>query len=182
MSWLFEDPTMLIAAGVLIEALLAVALVKSGRGSLVAVMLGVLLLVALGVVVEQAVVTERERVEAVLDTASAALVAGNVEGVLGTIDPAAAELRSYVRSVMSQARITDVKLHDLVITVNDHTAPPTARADFMGRVKGTFRGEAPAGGEGLALRRLRVELRRDPEGWFITEYRDRGPPVGQPRD
>lgn len=182
MSWLFEDPTMLIAAGVLIEALLAVALVKSGRGALVGVMLGVLLLVVLGVVVEQTVVTERERVEAVLDAASAALVAGNADAVLRTIDPAAAELRSYVRSVMSQARITEVKLYDLVITVNSRTTPPTARADFMGRVKGTYRGDAPAGGEGLALRRLTVELRRDPEGWLITDYRDRGLPVGQPRE
>lgn len=182
MSWLFEDPTMLIAAGVLIEALLAVALVKSGRGALVGAMVGVLLFVVLGIVIEQAVVTEREQVEGVLDAASAALIAGDVEAVLRTIDPAAAELRSYVRSVMSQARITDVKLFDLAITVNDRTAPPTARADFMGRVKGTFRGEAPAGGEGMALRRLRVELRRDPDGWFITEYHDRGPPVGQPRD
>jgi hypothetical protein len=181
-SWLFEDPTMLIAAGVLIEALLAVALVKSGRASLVGAMAGVLLLVALGIVVEQMVVTEREQIEVVLDDAAAALVAGDVARVLRSIDPAAAELRSYVQSVMSHARITEAKLNDLRITINRHTAPPTARADFMGRVKGTFGRGAASGGEGLALRRLTVDLRRDPTGWLITEYRDRGPPVGQPRE
>lgn len=182
MSWLFEDPTTLIAAGVLIEALLAVALVKSGRILLIAAMVGVLALVGLGVLVERLVVTEREQIEATLDGVTTALEANDVEGVLRFIDPAAAGMRSSVRSAVSEARITDARIYDLVAHVDHRTNPPTARADLTGRVKGRYRGEAPAGGEGLFLRRFTVDFRQEGDRWLMTDYQDRGPIGGRRED
>lgn len=174
MSWLFEDPTLLIASGALIEALLAVALVKSGRAVLLLVMVGVLALILGGVLVERLVVTEREQIEATLDGVSHELEANDVEGVLSWIDPQAQALRAEVRDKVPQARITEVRLFDLRINVNHYVTPPTAAAEFTGRIRGAYRGQAPASGEGMVLRRLTVDFRRQGDRWLITGYQDRG--------
>ncbi|MEX0713723.1 MAG: hypothetical protein WD278_15395 [Pirellulales bacterium] len=97
MSWLFEDSTGLIVAGVAIELVLAVALIKTGRGTLATVMLGALILVLAGVAVEKLVMTDRERVEAELDALAKALEANNVQRVLSHIHPSAAVVRARAR-------------------------------------------------------------------------------------
>ncbi|HWB10576.1 MAG TPA: hypothetical protein VG826_15205 [Pirellulales bacterium] len=173
MSWLFEDPTTLIAAGLLIEVLLGVGLVKSGRGVLVLPMIGVLALVGLGVLVERLVVTDREQVETALDGVCRALMANDVEGVVSYIDPEAAVIRSHVRSLLPRAHVTDARLYDLDIRVNPRTSPPSAQANFTGRVKGNFQGEG-GGSEGLVLRKFTVDLRQEGEKWLITGYEDHG--------
>jgi hypothetical protein len=172
-SWLFEDPTTLIVAGLLIEVLLGIALVKSGRGILVLPMIGVLALVGLGVLVERLVVTDRERIETALEGVCRSLTANDVEGVVNHIDPDAASLRSYVRSILPRAHITDARVYDLVIHVNRHASPPIAQANFTGRVKGHFQGDG-GGGEGPGLRRLTVDFRQEGENWLITGYEDHG--------
>ncbi|HJT30546.1 MAG TPA: hypothetical protein VJ783_00660 [Pirellulales bacterium] len=172
MSWLFEDPTMLIASGVLIEALLAVALVKSGRAALLLVMAGVLVLVLGGVFVERMVVTEREEIEATLDGVSQELEANNIEGVLSWIDPASGGMREDVRARVSQARISEVRVFDLNVSINHYVTPPTAQAYFTGRIRGRYRGEGSSG-EGMLLRRLTVDFRQAGDRWLITGYQDR---------
>lgn len=173
MSWLFEDPTTVIVAGLLIEVLLGIALFKSGRGVLVLPMIGLLVLVGLCVLLERWYVTDREQVETALDGVCRALMANDVEGVLNYIDPEAGGIRSHVRSILPQAHITDARLYDLVIHVNGRTSPRTAQADFTGRVKGRFRGEG-GGGEGLVLRKFTVNFRQEGEKWLITDYQDHG--------
>jgi hypothetical protein len=173
-SWLFEDPTTLIIAGLLIEVLLGIGLFKSGRGVLALPMIGVLVLVGLGVLVERLVVTDREQIETTFDGLCRALMANDVEGVLSYIDPEAGGIRSHVRSILPRAHITDARLYDLVIHVNHHTSPPSAQADFTGRVRGRFQGEG-GGGEGLVLRRFTVNLQQQGENWLITDYEDHGP-------
>lgn len=174
MSWLFEDPTLLIAAGVLLEVLLAVALVKSGRAMLMLVMAGVLALMLGGVFIERMVVTEREQIEATLEGVSQALEANDVEGVLAWIDADALALRSEVRLTVPPAHISEVRLFDLQINVNHYVTPPTAQADFTGRIRGTYRGQGRASGDGMVLRRLTVDFRPQGDRWVITGYQDRG--------
>lgn len=181
MSWLFEDPTTLIVAGLLIEVLLGVALVKSGRGALALVMLGVLVLVGSGVLIERFVVTDREEVEDTFDGICRALMANDVQGVLSYIDPMAADVRSHVQSVLPQAHVTDARVYDLMIDVDRHVNPPTARAQFVGRVKGRFRGDGPGGAEGLVLRRFTVDLHKQGERWLVVAYEDHGT-IGGRRD
>jgi len=175
LSWLFEDPTTVIVAGVLIEGLLAVALVKSGRGLLALPMLLVALVMGLVVLVERLVVTDREQIEEVLDGVTAALMANDLEGVLRHIDPAAAGMRAQVRAAVSEARITDARIYDLQVEVDHHARPPVAQADFTGRVKGNYRGQGPAAGEGMLLRRFTVDFHLVDGHWRMTGYEDRGP-------
>jgi hypothetical protein len=179
-SWFFEDPSTFILAGLLIEALLVVALVKTGRGVLILAMVGVLALVGLGLLVEHLVVTDHEQIEATLDGVTSALEANDVEGVLSFIDPAAGAMRANVRMALAGAHITDARVYDLVVEVNRQANPPTAQADFTGRVKGNYRGES-ADGEGMLLRKFTVDFRLHGDRWLMTAYEDRGG-IGGHRD
>lgn len=180
MSWLFEDPTTLVVAGALIEGLLAVALVKSGRGLLAVPMLVLALVLGVCLLVERLVVTDREQIEDVFGGVTKALMANDIDGVLAYIDPAAG-MRSQVRNVLSGAHITDARIYDLEVEVNRDARPPAAQAELTGRVKGRYRGEGPAGGEGMMLRRFTVDFRLIDGRWLMTAYEDRGP-LGGHRD
>jgi len=173
MSPLTEDPTLLIAAGVLIEALLAVALVKSGRTVLIAVMVGVLAIVLAGVIVERLIVTPREEVETTLYTAAREVEQNDVQGVLSHVDPAAADLRANVRSWLPKIRVREVAIRSLRIEVNRHKNPPTARADFVGRVHGDF--HETGFDQTTVLRQFTVEFRKQGDRWLMTSYQDREP-------
>lgn len=172
MSWLFEDPTMLVVVGVLIEGLLAVALVKSGRLIVAAPMLAVLVLVVVGVIVEVIVVTPREEVEMALDSIAEALVAGEVEMVVSWIHPRAESLRSRARSILPHVKISEAHVGgDLDIRINRYTSPPTATANFTGRIKAAY----PSQGIGASnyVRRFSLKFRPDAGRWLVSDYTER---------
>jgi hypothetical protein len=176
MSWLFEDPTPTLVAIVLIEAVLAIALVKTGRGILLAVIAGVGLLGAGLLVLEWVVVTDKETVADTLTAAAKALEANDVPAVQQFIDPAS-PMRNRVASEMAQATINKATFSRLDVRFNRHTSPPTAEADFMGYINGRDRrGEFPYGS---FVGRFVVRLRREGDRWVMTDYEmhDRGGPV-----
>jgi hypothetical protein len=177
MNWLFEDPTTLIVAGVLIEALLAVAFVNTRQIKVAIAMVGVLALVLAGLAVERLVVTDYERIEAALDGAARSMRANDVAGVLAQIDPQAAGMRQTVEATLKRARVTDAKVKDIKVEFHRLASPPTAEAEFIGNVKGSFHGGIDVG-EGMVIRRIRVDFVRRGERWLMTGYEDLGPPIG----
>ena len=180
MNWLFEDPTLLIVSGVLIEALLAVVFVNTRQIKVAASMAGVLALVLAGLAVERIVVTDYEKIEAALDGAARSMRANNVAGVLDQIDPKAAGMRRTVEATLGRARVTDAKVKDLKVEFHRLTSPPTAEAEFIGNVKGSFHAGVDVG-EGMVIRRIRVDFIRRGERWLMTGYEDLGPPIGPGR-
>ena len=88
MSWLVEDPTPTLVALVLCEAILVLALVKTGRGALLGVIAGVALLGVGLLALEWFVVTEKETVEDTLSGAARALESNDPQAVISFIDPA----------------------------------------------------------------------------------------------
>lgn len=180
MSWLFEDPTTLIVAGVLIEGLLAVVLINTRQLKVVLAMVGVLLLILAGVAIEQIVVTDYEQIEAVLDGTARSLRANNVAGVLERIDPQAVEMRQRAEGALSQARITDAHFKDLKVHFKKLASPPAADAEFIANIKGSYRTSIDGGG-GTLIRRFRISFRRQGDRWLMTSYQDLGSPVGPGR-
>ncbi len=180
MNWLFEDPTTLIVAGVLIEALLAVVLVNTRQLKVVLAMIGVLAVVLAGLVLEQLVVTDQERIEAALDGTARSLRANDVEGVLDHIDPQAGSMRQQTAAILRQARIADAHFKDLKVSFKKLTNPPTAEAEFIGNIRGSYR-SAGDGGDGTLIRRFRIQFRRRDDRWLMTGYEDLGPPIGPGR-
>ena len=73
MTFLFENPLRIIFIGIVIEVILGIVLLRTGRGALLWVMLGILALTLVWVGVERLVVTERERVEMTVDGISSAV-------------------------------------------------------------------------------------------------------------
>jgi len=169
MGWLFEDPITVIVAVALIEVLLAIALFNSGQGKLLWAMGGVLLLGFLLVLVELLVVTDREQISDTLTDAAAGLETNNAAAVMPFIAPDAAEMRSRAEAALSAVEVRSASFSGLDVTVNSHLTPPTAQARFFGKFNGRDRlGRIPY--ENL-FRRFEVDLRRDADGWVMTDYR-----------
>jgi hypothetical protein len=133
-------------------------------------MLGVLILVLAGVAGEKLVVTDRERVEAELDALARALEANDDQRVLSHIHSSAARVREYARSMLPQVQIREARVTgDLEIVVNRLTNPPTARADFVGRIDLSTDGVA----RHPIVRRFRLDFQQEGDRWLVAGYEDR---------
>jgi len=137
MTSLLETPVFVILFGILAEAVLGIVLVRTGRGVLLWPMIGVLLLVLAGVALEWLVVTDRERVEAAIDDAAAALETNpKGESRRRMIDTYIAESDHASRALLGWAldrvQINRIKITNLEISINRLTSPPTAEAELTG--------------------------------------------------
>ena len=97
MYYLIEDPTLIIFLGIVIEAALGIALVRTGRGVLLWIMLGVLVVCLTGVIGQRFIITERKCVVQTLDGVAAALEANDVDKVWTYLTPDAEFSRSEAR-------------------------------------------------------------------------------------
>jgi hypothetical protein len=168
MTVFLENPLPILFLGLLAEGLLAAILVHTRRGVLIVPMVAVLLLVLGGVVLERLVVTERERVEATLDGAVAALNHNDLPAVLGYLTAGAERTRERAEWAMARVEFTSVSIHGLEIKVNRLTSPPTAEARFQGVAHyRDRRGEFPY--EHYAARFI-VQLQLEDDTWRITDH------------
>ncbi len=162
--------------------MLALVLLKTGRGALVWAMAGAAVVFALLLLLELAIVTDKERVEATLSTAAAALEQNNVDGLMAVIASDAGGMRSRVASEMDRFQITEASFRRLEVTFNRYTNPPTAEAKFIGTIKvKDRRGEFPY--ENF-VHPFTVFLRKDGDRWLMTGYDDndiRGGGSGKPK-
>jgi ketosteroid isomerase-like protein len=168
MSWIVEDVTWLIALGIVVEAILAVVLFRTGRGAVMFLVAGVLALVLAGVVVERLIVTEREEVEQTLDALTAALKSGDLPAVLDHLAPEASYARDMAQTHLPQVKISEARVRNLDITINPLTSPPTAEARFRGimTIK-DLRGQFPYE---HYLQRFTVHFRREGDRWLLVDY------------
>ncbi len=173
MTWIVENPAPVIVVGLLVEALLAIALLRSGRGVLLGVMAAVAVVVAGLVVLEWAVETEVERVEATLQNLERALESNDLKRILAHIDPEADRLRTVIGRFQPRYEITTANVgRDLKVTIDESTNPPTARAVFTARIHGEDRRGTFAGG--TWINELELILRRHDDRWLLYDYVDKG--------
>jgi hypothetical protein len=163
-----ESPWPILTIGMVIEAILAIALWRTGRGRLLWVMFGVADVVFLGVVGERFVVTDREAIENSLDACVAAVKANRLGALLDYVAPDASHVRADARFVLERFVVERAKFTDLEITVNRATQPPTATAKFhaLGTVRDR-KGEVPyqAFSEWIS-----VDFTLRDGRWLITGY------------
>jgi hypothetical protein len=175
MTTLIESPWPAIFFGIIALAILAVVLVRTGRGIVLVAMAGVLLVTLAGVVIERLVVTERERVEDTLYGAAAAIEANDVNRVMQYVSASAPYTPARARSVLSQYHFTEARISNVQIQINDLTSPPTATAKMIGifSVTDTLN-ELPYNNGRVGLT---VHLRRENGRWLVTGHEE-----GDPRD
>ena len=174
MTTLLENPMPAIFVGIIAEAVLATVFVSTRRGVILLAMLGVLALVFVGVGLEWLVVTEVERVENTLDGAADGLVSGKLPRVLDYVAESAHETQLRAAWALSMFDFTQISIHNLDISINELTSPPTATAEFNVILHYIPKMEE------IPYRTYRmgftVELRRVDDRWLITdhiEYHDR---------
>jgi hypothetical protein len=165
---LLESPWPAIFFGIIVEAILAVVLVRTGRGAVLWAMIGVLLLTLGGVLLEWLVETERERVESTLYGAAAAIEANDLPRLLDCISSSATPTRSRAQSVLNQFTFSEARLNDVQVEINELTSPPTAKTKMIACFSLIERhGEFSYPNGRLAMT---VTLRRENGRWLITGH------------
>lgn len=168
MTIFLESPWPALVIGIFAEAILAIVLLRTGRGVLLWAMIGVGLLVGGALWLERAVVTEREEVEAAIDAMAAALGANDQKGVESWIAKDAKEVRALVQYGFQHAKFTEAKITKLEIIVNRHTSPHSAEAQLSGVIQFDSK-EFPY--KSYMVKDLALELEQQSGRWLIAAYR-----------
>jgi hypothetical protein len=167
MSWLTEDPTVILLAIGVIAVGIIIAILKTGRGLYLTWLGGLVLLAFLVIVVERYIVTDREKVEDTLYGAAAALEAGDVEAVASYLAASGEALEREVRSRMRTTEIRQARIvSDLRIDFSPLETPPKAIASFLGRVE--FKATSVPLEQYLG--RFKIQLVKEGERWLVQSY------------
>lgn len=167
---LFEDPTLLLVGGAILELLLLVSLLQTGRGVLLAAMVVVAAVVAGGWAMEWFVITDREAVQSTLEATADALEQNDVAAVLSLVADDAVEVRQRLGALLPAITIEQAKIRDLDIQVQARTNPKTARVTLRGIIHGRDKsGQMPYD---TFMRRFAVRLRQVDNRWVITDYEE----------
>jgi hypothetical protein len=102
---------------------------QRGRNLIIAVV-SPLLTLALGLALYYGVDTDRKSIVRMLDALIAAVERDDPEAVCRFIAPKATEVQSLARSHMHFVEIARAKYHNLEISLNDATSPPSAKVQF----------------------------------------------------
>ncbi len=168
-----EDPTPIIFAGIVAEAILAVLFVRTREGKFVVAMGVVLALTLLGVLVEHLVVTDRERVEMTLHAAASALEANDIDLLFEHVSASAEQPRRMARWALGRVEVLRVRMRNVEVEINRHTSPPTARVtlDAMANIREST-GLYPY--SHTPWSRFAVQMRLEDGRWMITDVSDIG--------
>lgn len=167
-TWFTENPTPLLVTGGMMLMLLLVFFLKSGRFVLFWPMGAVAVFMGITVLVDRLVVTDRERVQNAIYDAAAAGEKNNLEGVLAIISPSAARVREEARRWIGQAKLEEVTIGNLQVTLDRTKQPQTAVAEFWVRAQGEARTGTTIYHNYVG--RLRVEFQQEGERWLVTDY------------
>ena len=166
MSWLTEDPTMVLITAAVFAVGFLIAFLKTGRGLYLLWLGGVALLAMALVLVERYVVTDREQIEDTLFGAAAAIEANDFDAAFAYLAPEVELLHGDIRRRLQTVNVEEATIADLTIDFSPLELPPKAMARFLGILK--F--EASGIPYDRVLRRLTVKLVKQGDRWLIESY------------
>ena len=167
-----ESPWPILLLGIVAEAVLAIALFRTGRGVLLWPMAGVGLIVLLGLGVERWVVTDKKLVAQTLEGAAAAMEANDLGRLMTFIStsPTAARTRGEARRALDMGLFVQLKISGLDVSIVRTTSPPIAKAQFIAMATGRAR-HGEFDGELSRPVHLEVSLRLESGRWLIYDHR-----------
>jgi len=176
MNMLLENPIPIYAVGAVLVTLCGLVFVARRNAPTLFILGMVVLLTLLLIVTEKLVVTPGEEIESVVARLFQAIEANDLQGVLAEIDPAAAEIRTDVETLMPRVRIEDAGATSLLVEVDLSTDPPTATGEFRGRLNGVH---STSGGRVFYFDRVLVDWTKKNGRWLLTGYTPtlRGKPI-----
>src|SRR5262245_13102749 len=113
MTWFTENPTPPVVLGIIIAAVFAVVLVKTGRREALWGVVLTVLATSLIVATNLLIVTPREEVTTALDEMRQLIVDNNRQKLLERISPSAHDLRNNVHRDLAYLTVESAKINDL---------------------------------------------------------------------
>ena len=170
MTIFVESPWPATMLCIVLQVILAVIFMRTGRAIVLAGMAVVLAITAGMIILERTIVTDTEQVEDTLHGIAEDLEAGDVEAVLASFTPDCPKL-DQLRSTLNRVTIRSASIGaDLEVRISQLTSPPSATAFFTGRIDGRDNsGTVPY--ERFA-RKFKVKLERRDGHWLITDYEE----------
>ena len=159
----------ILIAGTVVLLALGGIFLKSGRGILLFAMAGVAGFMALAVLIDHLVVTDREQVANVIYEMAAAAERNDLNAVIDHIDPAAGEVSGEARRWIGQVRLDLVSISAMDVKIDRTTSPLQATAEFRVFARGEFVGHNLSG-PAQYLGRLIVQFSRQGDRWLVTTY------------
>ena len=168
-----ESPWPILFLGIVMEAILAIMLMRSGRGVLLSAMAGVGVVVLLGLLLERSVVTDAKRVHQTLEEVCAGLEANDFKRVSAQITPNADgnDTRAEAQLVLTTAQIKEMSLRGVETEFNYNTPQPTAKVTFFVMARGHLRQGDMAMADLTRPGKLQVTLRKEGEKWLIVSHK-----------
>ncbi len=168
MTALLENPAPIIAVGIALEAVLAVAFVHTRRRGILVAMVGVGVLVLAGVVLERLILTDTEQIEAATDGAIEALEADDLPQFEQYLARSAVETRARAAYALGIVEITRFRTSGVDIQLNPLTSPPTAEVRFHASVH--YRERKGKISYGIYRAAFVVTLQWEAGRWLITGH------------
>jgi len=170
MDWLFEGLWTILIVGIVLEIVLGLVLLNTGRGAVLVAMVAVALLVGVAAIVERLVVTDREAVTNALYGAADALEANDLDELFTYVGPEAQSLRRRASDVLPRIRIKEANIGRLQVSVNRVHNPPTARTELIGRfIVEDIAQQIPYENY---VQRFAIRWRRDGDRWLMVDYEE----------
>jgi hypothetical protein len=158
-----ESPVPYLLIGLAVVSVLLILYLQTRRAAFMATMLVVVLLVAAGIFVERAVVTDREAIETAVYGLAASVEANDIPAVLSYISSQAAKIRMDAEREMNRYQFALVRVvKSPEIEFDRETSPSTARVKCRGVVRLTD-------GRGSGLE-LVLTFGREQDRWLLLGY------------
>ena len=140
-------------------------------------MIVAVLLSASGVILEQLVVTEAEKVTSTIHTIAKDMQTNDVAAVLAHISAGKTELRAYAESVLKRVRVEKVSIkRNLKVVVPSSGAPSTAIAKFNAVAR--LEDKTSTFGKQTVPRFITLHLSKEGENWRVTDFKEDMPQKG----
>jgi hypothetical protein len=174
----FDSSVPLLVLGVVIALGCGSGWVKTGQRWLLAGVGAGIMLAILGILLDQLVVTDREKLETVIQAVAADVRAGRVEEAVSHVSANAADLRDRARSELRNFKVTGITIKRPILIKFEPSSgrPKRATAEFNIVVTG---GDAGGLIENQQVPRyLIVQFVREDETWLADDYEHHDPLYG----
>jgi len=171
MTWLYEQPLVIVALGVGLILALGAAWSASGRKELLYGVGAAFVLLIAGLITERLVVTDSEAIRATLLTIARDVQSNNRRAVLAHIHSGSPELKKKAEAELPNYDFTECRVTKVHKVEVDRSAEPhSALVEFNVIASGTFKQS------GMELtdtvpRWVKLQMLRDKDGrWTIANY------------
>jgi hypothetical protein len=171
MTWLYEQPLIIVVLGVSVILGLGAGWSASGRRELLYGMGVALALLIAGLVIERRVITDREAIRATLLQIARDVQSNDHRSVTRHIHASAPELKKKADAELPNYQFTECRVTKInLIDVDNHAEPRSAMVELNIIVSGTFK-YAGFEGTGTYPRLVKLHMLREKDGrWTVVDY------------